>query len=200
MKIRHVNCFHSNSLASNRLFYSICNSIFFSGVVETLFTRGSLSISLIDVGGQRSERRKWLHCFESVNAVVFVVAMSEYDEVLSEDPTVNRMQESLKLFHSICTIKWFLESPFVLFLNKKDVFEEKIVYSPLSRYFPEYTGAENKYEAANYVWQQFSNQNKSNRQLYFHYTCAKDSQNIHMIFDVVVDTILLANMKAANFV
>ena len=59
--------------------------------METSFTRGDLLISLIDVGGQRSERKKWLHCFDSVDAVLFVVAMSEYDEVLAEDSDVNRM-------------------------------------------------------------------------------------------------------------
>jgi hypothetical protein len=40
-----------------------------------------IRVNLIDVGGQRSERKKWLHCFESVDAVLFVVAMSEYDQV-----------------------------------------------------------------------------------------------------------------------
>jgi hypothetical protein len=39
------------------------------------------------VGGQRSERKKWIHCFESVNALIFMTAVSEYDEVLFEDDT-----------------------------------------------------------------------------------------------------------------
>ena len=43
----------------------------------------SLSFKLIDVGGQRSERRKWIHCFENVNAILFVVAISEYNQVKS---------------------------------------------------------------------------------------------------------------------
>ena len=167
--------------------------------METSFTRGNVSISLIDVGGQRSERRKWLHCFDSVDAVVFVVAISEYDEVLSEDVDVNRMQESLKLFGTICNVRWFLKASLLLFLNKKDVFDEKIVYSPLTQCFSEYTGANEKYEASNYVWQQFANQNKCNRGLYLHFTCAKDSQNINIVFDVVVDTIIHANMREAGF-
>ncbi len=58
--------------------------IFFyvSGIVETLLDMDGIRVNLIDVGGQRSERKKWLHCFESVDAVLFVVAMSEYDQVL----------------------------------------------------------------------------------------------------------------------
>lgn len=36
------------------------------------------------MGGQRSERRKWIHCFEKVTSILFLVALSEYDEVLAE--------------------------------------------------------------------------------------------------------------------
>jgi hypothetical protein len=43
---------------------------------------------MFDVGGQRSERKKWIHCFENVTAIVFMVAISEYDQVLIEDESV----------------------------------------------------------------------------------------------------------------
>ena len=66
--------------------------------------------------------------------------MSEYDQVLHEDESTNRMQESLKLFDSICNNKWFGETSIILFLNKKDLFSEKIKYSPLNVCFPEYKG------------------------------------------------------------
>ena len=54
----------------------------------------------------------------------------------------NRMQESLKLFDSICNNKWFGDTSIILFLNKKDLFEEKILRSPLTICFPEYSGAQ----------------------------------------------------------
>lgn len=50
------------------------------------------------------------------------------------------MQESLKLFDSICNNKWFTDTSIILFLNKKDLFEEKIRKSPLTICFPEYAG------------------------------------------------------------
>lgn len=52
------------------------------------------------------------------------------------------MHESLKLFDSICNNKWFTDTSIILFLNKKDIFEEKIKKSPLTICFPEYTGNE----------------------------------------------------------
>lgn len=52
----------------------------------------------------------------------------------------NRMHESMKLFDSICNNKWFTDTSIILFLNKKDIFEEKIKKSPLTICFPEYTG------------------------------------------------------------
>lgn len=39
---------------------------------------------MVDVGGQRSERRKWIHCFENVTSIMFLAALSEYDQVLVE--------------------------------------------------------------------------------------------------------------------
>lgn len=81
---------------------------------------------MVDVGGQRSERKKWMHCFQEVTAVIFCVALSEYDLKLYEDDTTNRMQESLKLFKEICNTKWFANTAMILFLNKRDIFSEKV--------------------------------------------------------------------------
>ena len=116
-----------------------------------------LNFRVFDVGGQRSERKKWIHCFEDVTAIIFIVALSEYDQVkllsnflletkikiiqielisffskvLVEDETTNRMHESLRLFDSICNNKWFVNTSIILFLNKKDLFSEKIIRSSL---------------------------------------------------------------------
>ena len=60
----------------------------------------NITYQIFDVGGQRSERRKWLHCFDDVKAVLFIAALSEYDMTLTEDGTTNRMEESLNLFPS----------------------------------------------------------------------------------------------------
>ncbi|KAG8563246.1 hypothetical protein GDO81_015989 [Engystomops pustulosus] len=122
-----------------------------TGIVETHFTFKNLHFRLFDVGGQRSERKKWIHCFEDVTAIIFCVALSGYDQVLHEDETTNRMHESLKLFDSICNNKWFTDTSIILFLNKKDIFQDKIRKSPLTICFPEYTGTHAPSEMSAYI-------------------------------------------------
>jgi len=56
-----------------------------SGIVERMFKIQGLDFKFLDVGGQRNERRKWIHCFDGVTAIIFVAAISEFDQVLYED-------------------------------------------------------------------------------------------------------------------
>jgi GTPase SAR1 family protein len=97
-----------------------------TGIIETEFVVDGVMFKMVDVGGQRSERKKWMHCFTDVTAVIFCVALSEYDLKLYEDNETNRMHESLKLFKEITNSKWFAETSTILFLNKSDLFREKI--------------------------------------------------------------------------
>ncbi|XP_046852674.1 guanine nucleotide-binding protein G(i) subunit alpha [Xenia sp. Carnegie-2017] len=168
-----------------------------TGIVETHFTFKDLHFKMFDVGGQRSERKKWIHCFEGVTAIIFCVALSAYDLMLAEDDEMNRMMESMKLFDSICNNKWFTETSIILFLNKKDLFSEKITKSPLSICFPEYTGSNTYEEAAAYIQLQFENLNKrkDTKEIYTHFTCATDTNNIQFVFDAVTDVIIKNNLK-----
>uniref|UniRef100_A0A914W0R5 Uncharacterized protein n=1 Tax=Plectus sambesii TaxID=2011161 RepID=A0A914W0R5_9BILA len=109
-----------------------------TGVVEVKFKIKELDFRVFDVGGQRSERRKWIHCFDNVDAIIFITAISEYDQVLFEDETTNRMIESMQLFSSICNSSWFLATSMILFLNKKDLFAEKIQRVNITTAFPDY--------------------------------------------------------------
>ncbi|XP_050527490.1 guanine nucleotide-binding protein G(i) subunit alpha [Daktulosphaira vitifoliae] len=168
-----------------------------TGIIETNFNFKGLNFKMFDVGGQRSERKKWIHCFEGVTAIIFCVALSGYDLVLAEDEEMNRMIESMKLFDSICNSKWFVDTSIILFLNKKDLFEEKIQRSPLSSCFPEYTGSNNYEEAAAYIQMKFEslNKRKDQKEIYTHFTCATDTNNIQFVFDAVTDVIIKNNLK-----
>jgi guanine nucleotide-binding protein G(i) subunit alpha len=97
-----------------------------SGIIEEAYDIGGVEFVIYDVGGQRNERKKWIHCFDNVTAVIFVASLSEYDQVLFEDASINRMREAVNLFAEICNSKYFEHSSMILFLNKKDLFEKKI--------------------------------------------------------------------------
>jgi len=145
---------------------------------------------MIDVGGQRTERRKWVHCFESVTAVIFCTSLSEYDQTLREDSSVNRMKESLLLFDEICNSQWFRNIAMILFLNKIDLFQEKIATTDLTCCFPNYTGGCNHDLARDYIRMRFLETNQSPHNIYCHYTCAVDTENIIFVFKCVRETIL----------
>uniref|UniRef100_A0A4W6CIJ3 Guanine nucleotide binding protein (G protein), alpha inhibiting activity polypeptide 3 n=1 Tax=Lates calcarifer TaxID=8187 RepID=A0A4W6CIJ3_LATCA len=168
-----------------------------TGIVETHFTFKDLYFKMFDVGGQRSERKKWIHCFEGVTAIIFCVALSDYDLVLAEDEEMNRMHESMKLFDSICNNKWFTLTSIILFLNKKDLFEEKISRSPLTICYPEYSGGHSYEEAAAYIQCQFEdlNKRKDTKEIYTHFTCATDTKNVQFVFDAVTDVIIKINLR-----
>eukprot|EP00475_Leptophrys_vorax_P021290 TRINITY_DN28_c1_g1_i6.p1 TRINITY_DN28_c1_g1~~TRINITY_DN28_c1_g1_i6.p1 ORF type:complete len:446 (-),score=78.48 TRINITY_DN28_c1_g1_i6:984-2321(-) len=113
-----------------------------TGIIDSEFNLGDdWQIRLFDVGGARNERKKWIHMFENVDVVIYLTGLSEYDRVMYEDETTNRMDESIKLFEEICNESRFLEgSAMCLWLTKLDTFAEKIRRSPICDYFPEYEG------------------------------------------------------------
>ncbi|KLO11724.1 heterotrimeric G protein alpha subunit B [Schizopora paradoxa] len=168
-----------------------------TGITETMFKVGELTYRLFDVGGQRSERKKWIHCFENVTALVFLVSLSEYDQMLYEDESVNRMQEALTLFDSICNSRWFVKTSIILFLNKIDLFAEKLPHSPLGDYFEDYTGGDNYDLACEYLLHRFVslNQNAATKQIYAHYTCATDTNQIKFVLSAVQDILLQLHLR-----
>ncbi|KAF8956362.1 heterotrimeric G-protein alpha subunit, GPA3-like protein [Flammula alnicola] len=172
-------------------------------ITETRFTMGQLSgthypsgrIHMFDVGGQRSERTKWIHCFESVTSIIFCTALSEYDQVLLEEKTQNRMQESLILFESVINSRWFLRTSIILFLNKIDVFKNKVPKVSLERYFPDYHGGPDINKAAKYILWKFMQANRARLSIYPHLTQATDTMNIRLVFAAVKETILQNALK-----
>lgn len=141
---------------------------------------------MFDVGGQRSERKKWIHCFENVTTILFLVAISEYDQLLFEDETVNRMQEALTLFDSICNSRWFVKTSIILFLNKIDRFKEKLPASPMKNYFPDYEGGADYAAACDYILNRFVSLNQAEqKQIYTHFTCATDTTQIRFVMAAV---------------
>lgn len=152
---------------------------------------------MFDVGGQRSERKKWIHCFENVTAILFVVAISGYDQCLIEDRNSNQMQEGLMLFDTICNSPWFINTSMILFLNKIDIFRQKILVSPVSKWFPDFKGDDNDFDQTSAFFRkrfQRLNQNPS-KQVYAHNTDATDTKLLQHVMVSVSDIILNDNIN-----
>merc|ERR1712048_516313 len=158
--------------------------------------------------GQRNERAKWMHCFDDVTAVIFVAALSAYDQVLFEDDNTNRMEEALKLWKDICKKQIFKDKAMILFLNKKDLFEEKIKYRPLTVKFPEFklkpddAGKGNALEQSqDFIKQLFLYQNSQvnpTRHVYVHFTNATDTDLVTKLFEAIQHVVIKKSFELAG--
>ncbi|KDR68389.1 hypothetical protein GALMADRAFT_78688 [Galerina marginata CBS 339.88] len=81
---------------------------------------------IVDVGGSRSQRPTWAPFFDDVDAIIFLAPISGFDQVLSEDRTVNRLEDSVLLWKAVCSSKLLANVDLVLFLNKCDILEKKL--------------------------------------------------------------------------
>jgi hypothetical protein len=163
-----------------------------SGIQEVEFGVQEAYFRIVDVGGQRSERRKWFRCFDEVAAIIFFVALSEYDQFLSEDNTTNRMTESLKLFKEIVNNAIFEKTTFIMFMNKYDLFEKKIKKSPLNALFPGYKGGDDPVKGSEYIGKQFTTQAPPEKNFYVHNTTATDTESIHKLYYVLYNHLAYA--------
>ncbi|CEO98656.1 unnamed protein product (mitochondrion) [Plasmodiophora brassicae] len=170
-----------------------------TGILETRFKISGTVFDIFDVGGQRNERKKWIHCFENVTAVIFVIALSEYDQVLFEDENVNRMTEALELFEETVNSKWFTKVDIIVFLNKMDLLAKKVAKVPISDYFPQYTGGANVAAASQFFMELVIARNRTpSRGIYCHMTNATDEANVIHVFSAVRDIVLRKGMAGTG--
>lgn len=176
-----------------------------TGVVEYSFNIQNHHFRIFDVGGQRTERRKWIHCFEDVTSVLFLAALSDYNETCQhsydeENPEkdLNRLDVSIALFKLIKRNPWFENSSMILFLNKKDILEEKVNEVDLKDTFPDYEGGScNAIAARNFIQEKFCEKvdEGDDVTVYSHFTCATDTKNMRFVFESVKSTIFDQNIK-----
>lgn len=172
-----------------------------SGITETDFNLKLFNFKVLDAGGQRLERRKWLHYFENITCVLYVMAVSEYDQMLLEDENVNRMEELLHLFDTLCNSQWFQNTPFIIFLNKVDLLEKKLSKLPVKTYFPDFDGrANNVDDAIAYFENRLKLLNHTNKQLYIHRTCATDTLSMKFVIKAVTDFMIQDSLRELGLI
>ncbi|KAI3997481.1 hypothetical protein MKX01_008088 [Papaver californicum] len=188
-----------------------------TGVVEIQFSpvgenkKSGEVYRLFDVGGQRNERRKWIHLFEGVTAVIFCAAISEYDQTLFEDDNRNRMMETKELFDWVLKQPCFEKTSIMLFLNKFDIFEKKVLNVPLNAcdwfkdYQPVSTGKQEIEHAYEFVKKKFeelyfqsTGPDPVDRVFKIYRTTALDQKLVKKTFKLVDETLRRRNLLEAG--
>lgn len=170
-----------------------------TGIIETCFTMEDMVFKMYDVGGQRGERKKWIHAFDSVTTIMFIAALSEYNQVLAEDRTRNRMTESMSLFEGIANLPWFANAPIIIFLNKNDLFVDKIAKIDMGDYHPEYTGGCDYDAALEYIQEEYGSMiDDETKQIYFHVTDATNTENVSFVWAATKKIILSKMLRQSG--
>jgi hypothetical protein len=133
-----------------------------------------------------------------VTAVLFVAAVCEYMQVLREDETQNRLQETVLLFDEVVNSHWFAATPVILFLNKVDLLQERLPVHKLSDCFPTYTGGDDYDAAIQFIQNRFMEVNSQSRPIYTHATVAIDTENIKFIFSAVRDMVIKSALQSTS--
>uniref|UniRef100_A0A7E4WCR5 G-protein alpha subunit n=1 Tax=Panagrellus redivivus TaxID=6233 RepID=A0A7E4WCR5_PANRE len=188
------------------------------GVSEMQYTYKDLEFRIFDVGGQKTERRKWIHVFDNVTALFFIAAISEYDQYLSEEDAsasltnmkvkevegrraLTRLDDALFLFRWIGNNDLFTKVQIILFLNKKDIFAEKISKIPLTVCFSSYKEKNDYKNATEYIQKRFEAQIRNkNKMIYTHLTCATDTDQVQFLLNSVTDMIIAENFKQTGVI
>jgi guanine nucleotide-binding protein subunit alpha len=171
-----------------------------TGITEFCFHLAGTPLRLVDVGGQRSERRKWIHCFDDVTAIFFIVAISEFDQRLREDETTNRLKEAINLFQEVCDYDHFANTSVILFLNKSDLFEQKLERGiKFSDFLPElYNGPNEKDALFKWLEEHFKELARAKqRSIYTHITCATNTENVETVFGAVQNIFMKGQINEA---
>jgi len=171
-----------------------------TGIVEEDIDINGVPFQFLDVGGQRNERRKWIHAFTHVKAVIFVASLSEFDQVLYEDDQQNRLSEALDVFETMVNDKSFLMTSMILFLNKVDLFRKKLKKLTFQHYFPDFKGNAAEFDdTSKYIEELFLERcNIDGKDVFTHFTCATDTGNVRRVFDICKLRILQDNLRVVG--
>ncbi|XP_970742.2 guanine nucleotide-binding protein G(f) subunit alpha [Tribolium castaneum] len=197
------------------------SEIEFSVPVPKTYGGGSANFLMYDVGGQRGERRKWIQVFDGIDAILFIIAASDFDQTLREDESKNRLEEALSVFRDMCGSRFLRKAGMIVFLNKQDLFQRKIEHGrKLEKYFPEYKNFNKTLGSAvdnakafleekitqmskiqvtvknyNPITKTVTEEKLPPRDIYIHHTIATDTQNVKKVFDSVHEMIIKESVK-----
>jgi len=161
---------------------------------------------IFDVGGCRTLRTAWLPYFDNVNVIIFLAPVSVFDQRLEEDLNVNRLEDSIILWTSICSSKLLAKTQLILFLNKCDLLSRKLRRGiKVNQYLPSFGNRPNevtsvvKYFRENFrdIQKQYSPEDRS---AYIYPTTVTDTIATATTLETVRDGVLRENLAASQLI
>jgi len=174
-----------------------------TGLSELEFPFGKHFFHLFDVGGQKPERRKWdvIANTHKPTALLFFTSLIDWDIPLVNEEGKSRMDESLEVWVEVLNREEFENATIILFLNKNDLFEDKIERVNLSDTFSEYKGDD--YQGAlDFIKNLFLKEAQVSKHLpesiHIHHTCAIDTNAMEVVFNSVSQEIFNQRLALAG--
>jgi guanine nucleotide-binding protein G(i) subunit alpha len=171
-----------------------------TGVAQTKFEFDSMRFLISDVGGLRSERKKWIHMFDDVSAVVFVIALNSYPRS-GKEGVESSIQDSLDIFKEYAYFKGGIAK--MLLFTKKDLFENELDANPFTQTFSDFTsvgttGAVNPDDAMRFLADKFVALGDADESYYFNYVNTFEKDDIKRFMQDARNVILKKKLKAAG--
>ncbi|CAE6435387.1 unnamed protein product [Rhizoctonia solani] len=160
---------------------------------------------IFDVGGARYQRAAWAPHFDDVNCIIFLAPISAFDQVLAEDPTVNRIEDSLAMWRDLCSNKILAGASIVLFLNKCDLLQAKLEAGiRLNQFLVSYGDRPNDYaNVTKHLKSKFDKIRAKycpDTQIFTHFITATDTDTTRIAINAVRDKIMRENLQNIGFV
>ncbi|KAJ7628197.1 guanine nucleotide binding protein, alpha subunit [Mycena polygramma] len=161
---------------------------------------------IFDVGGQRAHRAKWVPYFDDMSCIIFLAPISAFDQKLEEEPSVNRLADSVELWTRICSNKILEKTTLIVFLNKVDILQAKLASGiRFADYVGSYGRRPNDFDSASrYMQKQFGallkEQSPLPRPFYCHLTNAVDAKATKFVLAGIKDTLMRSYLRSSALI
>ncbi|CVL07950.1 probable G protein alpha chain [Fusarium mangiferae] len=163
---------------------------------EALIHRDSHTLQLLQITDRSTQRRKWIHVLvDDAACLLFICDLAIYDQTLLEDETVNRLHEDLTLFSSLANSRWFAQTPFFVILSNVSTFRNKILQSPLSKYFPKFEGGSDGDAALAFIKDRFLELAKPDQNITIHVADISTAEDVIAVIETMENTSLDGILK-----
>ncbi|KAF8632876.1 hypothetical protein AX17_004724 [Amanita inopinata Kibby_2008] len=159
---------------------------------------------IFDVGGHRSQVTAWAPYFDDMDAIIFLAPISCFDQVLAEDPSVNRLEDSVHLWKSIVANKLLKNTNLILFLNKIDIMKMKLAAGiRLADFVVSYGNRPNDFgSTSTYLRRKFAailkEHSPTKRVFYCHLTAVTDTKSTKLILYNLKEMLMRQNLTETS--